>query len=91
MTKSYQFYDESYYYSNGCDCCERSWVSSFNSSQVVGNFGSAYSEEDCYLQSISTELGYWYYEDIPSEYREMDYDELKFFAENMGLKVEIIS
>jgi len=89
--KVFTFYDDSWFDQPVCDCREGSWVYSFNSSQVVGNFGSAYSEEDCYLQAIGTELGYWYYEDIPSEYREMDYDELKFFAENMGLKVEIVS
>ena len=89
--KVFTFTDDSYWASNGCDCCEEILMPSYNCDQVSGNFGSAHSEEDCYLHSIATTLGYWYYEDIPSEYREMDYDELKFFAENMGLKVEIVS
>jgi len=89
--KVFTFYDDSWYDQPPCDCCQGGWINSFNSDQVNGNFGSAFSEEDCYLQAIATELGYQYWEDVPDEYQEMDYDELKFFAENMGLKVEIIS
>lgn len=88
--KVFTFYDDSYYYSNGCDCCEGSWVYSFNSSQVVGNFGSAFSEEDCYLQAIATELGYQYWEDVPDEYREMEYTELKKLANEMGIDVVFV-
>ena len=66
-------------------------MESYNSPQVNGNFGSASSEEDCYLQAIANELGYQYWEDVPDEYREMSYDDLKFLTENTGIKVEIIS
>ena len=89
--KVFKFYDDSWYDQPPCDCCQGGWVNSFNSDQVNGNFGSAFSEEDCYLQAIATELGYQYWEDVPDEYREMSYNDLKFFAENMGLKVEIVS
>ena len=91
LTKSYQFYDESYYYSNACDCCQGGWINSFNSDQVNGNFGSAFSEEDCYLQAIATEMGYEYWEDFPDTYRLMDYAELKKVADLLGIKVEIVS
>ena len=89
--KTYTFYDDSWYDNPPCDCCDGYWMWSYNSSQVNGNFGSASSEEDCYLQAIATELGYQYWEDVPDEYREMSYNELKFLAENTGIKVEIVS
>jgi len=89
--KVFTFYDDSWYDQPPCDCCQGGWINSFNSDQVNGNFGSAFSEEDCYLQAIATELGYQYWEDVPDEYREMSYNELKFLAENTGIKVEIVS
>ena len=89
--KTFTFFDDSYFASNGCDCCEGSWVSSFNSSQVVGNFGSAFSEEDCYLQAIATEMGYEYWEDVPDTYRLMEYSDLKKVTDLLGIKVEIVS
>ena len=89
--KVFTFYDDSWYDQPPCDCCQGGWINSFNSDQVNGNFGSAFSEEDCYLQAIATELGYQYWEDFPDEYREMSYNDLKFLAENTGVKVEIVS
>ena len=89
--KTYTFYDDSWFDSPVCDCCDGSWMSSFNSAQVSCNFGSASSEEDCYLQAIATELGYQYWEDVPDEYRELGYADLKFLAENTGVKVGFVS
>lgn len=89
--KTYTFYDDSWFDQPVCDCCEGSWVSSFNSSQVVGNFGSAFSEEDCYMQSIATEMGYEYWEDFPDTYRLMEYSDLKKVTDLLGIKVEIVS
>ena len=89
--KTYTFFDDSWYDNPPCDCCDGYWMWSYNSSQVNGNFGSAFSEEDCYLQAIATELGYQYWEDVPDEYREMSYNDLKFLAENTGIKLEIVS
>ena len=89
--KVFTFYDDSWYDQPPCDCCQGGWINSFNSDQVNGNFGSAFSEEDCYLQAIATELGYQYWEDVPDEYREMSHNDLKFLAENTGIKVEIVS
>lgn len=89
--KTYTFYDDSWYDQPPCDCCQGGWMWSYNSDQVSGNFGSAFSEEDCYLQAIATELGYQYWEDVPDTYRELSYNDLKSFAENTGIKVEIVS
>ena len=89
--KTYTFYDDSWYDQPPCDCCQGGWMWSYNSDQVSCNFGSASSEEDCYLQAIATELGYQYWEDVPDTYRELSYTDLKSFAENTGIKVEIVS
>lgn len=72
-----------------CDCCDGYWMWSYNSSQVNGNFGSAYSEEDCYLQAIATELGYQYWEDVPDIYRAMEASDLKKVANALGIEVFI--
>lgn len=89
--KTYTFTNDSYWFSNGCSCCEDLLMESFNSDQTCCNFGSAYSEEDCYLQAICTELGYEFWEDVPDQYREMGYTELKKLATDMGIDVEIVS
>ena len=89
--KTYTFFDDSYFASNGCDCCEDTYMESYNSGQTCCNFGSASSEEDCYMQAIATEMGYEYWEDFPDTYRLMDYAELKKVADLLGIKVEIIS
>lgn len=89
--KVFTFYDDSWYDNPPCDCCDGYWMWSYNSDQVKGNFGSASSEEDCYLQAIATETGYEYWEDFPDTYRLMDYAELKKVADLLGIKVEIVS
>ena len=89
--KVFTFYDDSWFDNPPCDCCDGYWMWSFNSDQVNGNFGSASSEEDCYLQAIATEMGYEYWEDFPDTYRLLDYVELKKVADLLGIKVEIIS
>ena len=88
--KIYKFVNDSYWFSNGCDCCEDLLMESYNSDQTCCNFGSAYSEEGCYLQAIATELGYEFWEDVPDDLREMSYDQLKNIADRMGIVVEII-
>ena len=89
--KAFTFYDDSWYDQPACDCCQGGWINSFNSDQVNGNFGSAFSEEDCYLQAISTEMGYEFWEDVPDTYRLMDYAELKKVADILKIKVEVVS
>ena len=88
---TYIFKDDSYWFSNGCDCCEDLLMVTFNSDQIPFNFGSAYSQEDCYFQAIATHLGYDFYEDVPPTYREMGHTELKRIADSMGIEVVIIS
>lgn len=89
--KVFKFYDDSWYDQPPCDCCQGGWINSFNSDQVNGNFGSALSEEDCYMQAIATEMGYEFWEDVPDTYRLMDYAELKKVADILKIKVEVVS
>lgn len=88
--KTYTFVNDSYWFSNGCDCCQDTLMESYNSDDTCCNFGSAYSEEDCYLQAICTEIGYEYWEDVPDDLREMDYNQLKNIADSMEIEVRII-
>ena len=90
--RKFTFFDDSYYYSNGCSCCEGSWVEAYNSSDTDCNLGTAHSEEDCYIYSIITELGR---ATISDEYEDdlyqMELTELKQVATVLGIEVEIIS
>jgi hypothetical protein len=85
---TYTFKDDSYWFSNGCDCCDDVLMESFNCDEVSCNFGSAHSEEDCYLQAIATEAGYEDWGDIPEKYRDMGHTELKKIAKDMQIKVK---
>lgn len=89
--KIYTFTNDSYWFSNGCDCCDDMLMESYNSDDTCCNFGSAYSEEDCYIQAICTEIGYKYWEDVPDDLREMSYDQLKNIADSMEIEVRIVS
>ena len=89
--KTFTFFDDSWFDNPPCDCCDGCWMWSYNSDQVCCNFGSAYSEEDCYIQAIATEMGYEYWEDFPDTYRLMNYAELKKVADILKIKVEIVS
>ena len=88
--KRYVFTDDSWWCSNGCDCCDDYLVGSFNCDQTSPNLGSASDEGECYLQAIATEKGWMFWESIPDQYREMGYSELKRIAEGMGIVVEIV-
>ena len=88
--KTYTFTNDSYWFSNGCDCCEDLLMESYNCDETSCNLGSANCEDDCYLQSIATEIGCEYWEDIPIEYREMDFEDLKLVAEILNITVEFI-
>jgi len=89
--KTYTFYDDSWYDQPPWQQSHGGWINSFNSDQVNGNFGSALSEEDCYMQAIATEMGYEFWEDVPDTYRLMDYAELKKVADILKIKVEVVS
>lgn len=46
MNKHFTFYEDSYYSSNGCDCCEPTQMFYYNSDDTDARLGSAHSEED---------------------------------------------
>ena len=90
--KTYTFFDDSYFASNGCDCCADTYMECYNSNDTDCNLGSAHNREDCYIQAIMTELGT---EEVTDEHREglysMNLKELKEIAKDLNIKVEIVS
>ena len=93
MNKKYTFYDDSYYERPPCDCCPGYWMECYNSSDTdsstrTAHLGSAHSEEDCYVQAIKTESNAYMEDD---SLWELDLEQLKKIAEELGIVVEIIS
>jgi len=90
--KTYTFFDDSYFASNGCDCCDDTYMECYNSNDTDCNLGSAHDYESCYFQAILTELGT---EEVTDEHREglycMNLKELKEIAKDLNIKVEIVS
>lgn len=88
--KTYTFWDDSWWDSNGCSCCPDTLMECYNSYDTDGRLGSAHSKEWCYVHSIITEIGW---EIIPEDYEEklweMSVDELKVEAANLNITVEI--
>ena len=82
------FYDDSFYERPPCDCCPGYWMECYNSSDTDSNLGSAHSEEDCYVQAIKTESDVYMEDD---SLWELDLEQLKKIAEELGITVEIIS
>lgn len=69
--KIYQFTDDSYYTSNGCDCCEDDYWECYNSEDVLCRLGSASSEDECYFHVYITEFPdneEWLYEKIDKDH-----------------------
>ena len=90
--KTYTFFDDSYFASNGCDCCDDTYMECYNSNDIDCNLGSAHSRDHCYFQAILTELGA---ESTTDAVREalycMSMHELKQTAKGLGIKVDIVS
>lgn len=90
--KTFTFFDDSYFASNGCDCCDDTYMECYNSNDTDCNLGSAHNREDCYIQAIMTELGT---EEVTDEHREglysMNLKELKEIAKDLNIKVEVVS
>ena len=90
--KTYTFFDDSYFASNGCDCCDDTYMECYNSNDTDCNLGPAHSREHCYFQAVLTELGA---ESTTDAVREalycMSMHELKQMAKDLGIKVDIVS
>ena len=87
---TYNFSDDSYWFSSGCDCCEGTFMEAYNCEHTDSMLGTAHSVEDCYIQAIITEEGAL---NIPfDEARElwnMELDALKVLASAYGIEVII--
>lgn len=91
--KTYTFFDDSYFASNGCDCCADTYMECYNSNDTDCNLGSAHNREDCYIQAIMTETGV---DSCGAEYRGehlelMSLEQLKQVTKMLKIKVEIVS
>ena len=89
MTKTYTFYDDSWWDWPPCDCCQGGLVECYNSSDTDCNLGSAHSLEDCYVQAISTEVDEDY--ETTAKYYEMTLEQLEVKAQELGIEIKIIS
>lgn len=83
--KIYSFQDDSLYVSNGCSCCDSTWLPCWNSEDTLVGLGSAHSEEECYAQALITEeiLSY------TGEAYEFSLEELEQMAEESNVIVLI--
>ena len=56
-SKTFKFTDESWWDSGfGCDCCEATLMTAYNSEDTDPSLGTAHSKLDCYIQAITTVL-----------------------------------
>ena len=90
--KTYTFFDDSYFASNGCDCCADTYMECYNSEDTDCNLGSAHDYESCYYQAILTELGV---DNVTEEHRDglycMSLKELKQVAKDLNIRVKVVS
>ena len=90
--KTFTFFDDSYFASTSCDCCDSYLVEVYNSNDTDCNLGSAHDYESCYYHAILTELGV---DNVTEEHREclycMNLKELKQVAKDLKVKVEVVS
>ncbi len=91
--KRYNFVDDSYYTSSGCDCCEGLWTECYNldtdSHPEVFQNGSAHSIDECLEQVLEWEgilEDGWRTEDMNWEEESLYLDSL---MEENGLQVAI--
>lgn len=89
VNKHFVFKDDSYWSSNGCDCCDDVFMSCYNSDDIDPALGSAHCIEDCYAQALITFKGY---DNLSSDHMSEIYylplEELMADCEQYGLTVE---
>lgn len=90
MTKTYTFYDDSWWDNPGCSCCPSTLMEAYNSSDTDCNLGTASSLEDCYVQAIVTEVSIC---NIPCDDNIWDepLENLEVIAQGLGIEIKIIS
>ena len=90
--KTYTFKDDGYWDNPPCDCCTGGYYEYYNSNDTLPSFGSALSEEDCYVQAIVTEkerAGVMISTTYEEALYEMDMNTLKQVAKEIGIEVVI--
>lgn len=80
--KVYEYNDDSYYSSNGCDCCEPDYMECYNLINVDGYNYSCHTIDDCYRQCL--ELKGIIDEELGFDYSEVDF---QLMCQVYGIKV----
>ena len=90
MTKTYTFYDDSWWDWPPCDCCQGGLVECYNSSDTEYNLGSAHSLKDCYVHAIRTEASM---RNTPCDDNIWGepLENLEVIAQGLGIEIKIIS
>lgn len=92
MNKKYTIEDVSWWYANGCDCCDDTYMEAYNCQELLDEgYGTSSCVEDIYvyllqLNNVLSE-GYW------ESDKEEDYlseSELYELLENNNIKVEVV-
>lgn len=87
--KVYTWFEEGYWFSNACDCCEDIYMRSYNSDEADISLGSAEDDLECFILSIITEIGRKnIQEDYEEKLWEMSLEELKQESANLNITVE---
>ena len=86
MKRKYTFFDESWWVDY-----DNTEAQVFNSDELTPIFGTAYCEEDCWMFAIAHASGANCWEDIPDEWWELSYSQLREKGKEIGVSVEIIS
>lgn len=86
--KTITFYDESYYTSNGCSCCEPQFWECWNTDNPLS--GSCHSREDCYISAMEY-FGYPIVEMTEGDCYNWSEDELESIAREWGVVLDFVS
>jgi hypothetical protein len=84
-TKRYEFFDDGFWSSNMCDCCEDIWMETWNCDKIEH---STHSLEDSYVAAIShaTQMSY----DAEDCLFQLSLTELEELADVLGVEVVFV-
>lgn len=86
LKRKYTFFDESWWVDY-----DNTEAQVFNSDELTPIFGTAYCEEDCWMFAIAHASGANCWDDIPCEWWELSYSQLREKGKELGVYVEIIT
>lgn len=93
MTKHYIFKDDSWWDSNGCDCCDDIWMEGYNCISHGDIYYTTFYYDELYQVAIYHHLGYDIDDDdflATTRYYKMNILELEQVCKELGITVEIV-